>query len=247
MKPLKTNPRFKALIPPISNEEFENLTENILTLGRCRESIKTWHGIIVDGHNRYTICQQHCIPFTIKKLRFSSKKDAELWIIQNQLGRRNLTNATRIKLVLHKEGLLREKAKENRSGIKESPVNTRKILAKEANVSEQTLQRYMTIRELGSPELLEAVDKGEKKIGTAYRMVQVTQRHVTYDRELCDINHHPITTRNALANIDKIERLCILLDRNTAMYDEDEIGRIQKRVAEQLKTTRGLCARFTLV
>jgi len=110
MTPLKISPKFKNLIPPLSGEEFSQLEENIIVQG-CRDAIKLWRGTIIDGHNRYAICQKHNIPYETKTMRFPSRQDAELWIIENQQGRRNLTDATRIKLALSKAGLLREKAR----------------------------------------------------------------------------------------------------------------------------------------
>jgi len=166
---LKVNPNFKDLIPPLSEDELKGLEESILAHGGCRDTIKVWRNTILDGHNRYAICQKHGLPYETERLRFSCKKDAELWIVQNQLGRRNLVNAMRIKLALHKEALLREKAKANRSGCQGETVHVRKIIAQDARVSEQTVQRYIRIRELGDPELLQKIESGLTKIGTAYR------------------------------------------------------------------------------
>ena len=166
-KSLKIYPAFKDLIPPLSDDEYKGLEESILTQG-CRDTIKVWKDTIIDGHNRYAICKKHGIPYDVRPMRFSSRKDAELWIIQNQLGRRNLITAMRIKLALHKEGLLKERARQNRSGIKGAPVHTRKITAKDAQSSEQTVYRFMRIREIGTQELIQKVETGKIKIGTAY-------------------------------------------------------------------------------
>jgi len=168
MKTLKINPTFKDLIPPLSHDELHSLEESILSQGQCRDTIKIWRGIIIDGHNRYAICQKHGAQFQTQEMRFASKKDAELWIVQNQLGRRNLTNVMRIKLALHKQNLLREKAKKNRKGCQGVPVNTRKIVAGDAVVSERTLYKYLKVREIGTPELVQRMDAGKVKIGTAY-------------------------------------------------------------------------------
>jgi len=244
MQQLKIDSAFKNLIPPLSNDEFAQLEENILSQGQCREAIKIWRGIIIDGHNRYAICQKHGIKFHTQNLNFSNKKEAELWIIENQIGRRNLINAMRIKLVLHKESLLREQAKQNRSGVKGEPVNVRKILAKEAGVSEQTLQRYMKIRALGSSKLKAEVDSGEKTIGAAYKMLQVTSREVWYDKELTDITNS-ITARAVLRDIDRIEGLCKFLCGNSDIICSQEgVEAILKRVDRLLAKVQGISGRF---
>ena len=52
-----------------------------------------WNGIIVDGHNRYRILQQHPeIQFTIYEKEFPDRYAVIAWICKNQLGRRNLTS-----------------------------------------------------------------------------------------------------------------------------------------------------------
>jgi len=250
MKPLKIDPAFKDLIPPLSKEEFSGLEKSILSQGRCRDTIKIWNNIIIDGHNRYAICQKHGIPLTTQKMRFQSKKDAELWIVQNQLGRRNLPSAIRIKLALHKETLLREKAKQNRKGGHGSPVHVRKAIAKEAGVSEQTVYRYMRIRELSTPEQLHNVETGQEKIGTAYRNalanisgLEVTTRIVESFHgiaEPADISS-PYRKMAVQNNIERLERLFSFISDNCELLKPgDDMPRICRRLKSQLKAVKAL-------
>lgn len=81
---------FQSLIPPPSDDEYKQLEVNILTDG-CRDPISLWGDIILDGHNRFKICQEHDIPFNTVQIEVADRDDAMLWIVQNQLGRRNLT------------------------------------------------------------------------------------------------------------------------------------------------------------
>ena len=185
---LAVDKEFKQLIPPLLEEEYRQLEQNILAKGKCLNPIILWDGIIVDGHNRFYICMAHGIEFEVKDVYFESRKEAKLWILENQMGRRNLTDAARIELALCKEELLKGLAKERLSraggdkyGNKtpmfksstedEQSGTVRKAIAKEANVSETNLFRYKKIVEQGNPILLEKVKNGELKIGTAYRML----------------------------------------------------------------------------
>ena len=177
MKQLTIDPAFQALIPSPTGEELHSLTECILQEG-VRDTVKTWKGTIIDGHNRYAICQKHNIPFKTEPLRFRSKKDATLWIIENQLGRRNLSKATRIKLAAHKMEMLHDVAQGNRGKKDCEPVHVRKTIAAEAGVSEQTVYRYMRILAQAEPGVVAQVDKGELKIGTAYSRLDVVMREV---------------------------------------------------------------------
>lgn len=88
------DPEFKALIPPLTPDERKQLEANILADG-CLDSIKTWNGIILDGHNRYEICTAHGLDFRTEDLTLESREDAVIWICKNQIGRRNITQNQR--------------------------------------------------------------------------------------------------------------------------------------------------------
>lgn len=89
---LKVDPEFQGKIPPLTFEELNQLEANILRDGRIINPIIVWEGLIVDGHNRFTIAKKHPeIPFTVHEKKFSSRYEAIIWICKNQLGRRNLT------------------------------------------------------------------------------------------------------------------------------------------------------------
>lgn len=89
---LKIDPEFRDKIPPLTDAEFEQLRENILADGEVYEPIAVWNGIVVDGHNRWKIIQEHPeIPYKVKEMDFADKWAAFEWMYRKQLGRRNLT------------------------------------------------------------------------------------------------------------------------------------------------------------
>jgi hypothetical protein len=95
----------RDLIPPLQEEESNQLEKNILVEG-CREALLIWQAtanlldtnstqtsavyILVDGHNRYGICLKHKLNFKIHLISFDSLKEVRDYMIDNQLGRRNL-------------------------------------------------------------------------------------------------------------------------------------------------------------
>ena len=90
---LRIDPEFESKIPPLREEELKQLEENILADGVVINPLIVWNGIIVDGHNRYRILQQHPeIQFTIYEKEFTDRYAVIAWICKNQLGRRNLTS-----------------------------------------------------------------------------------------------------------------------------------------------------------
>ena len=83
------DPEFRSLLPLLDKETYAALEANIIANG-CRDSLVLWNGILIDGHNRYAICTEHDIPFTTVEKEFDSREDALIWIITNQVSRRNL-------------------------------------------------------------------------------------------------------------------------------------------------------------
>ena len=95
----------RDLIPPLQEEEYNQLEKNILVEG-CREALLIWQTtasvldttstqtsavyVLVDGHNRYGICLKHKLNFKIHLISFDSLKEVRDYMIDNQLGRRNL-------------------------------------------------------------------------------------------------------------------------------------------------------------
>lgn len=88
----RIDPEFQALCPPLSDDEFEQLEVNILSEG-CRDALVVWHeeGLLLDGHNRYNICSKYNQPHNVKRLSLPDRAAAINWIVNNQLGRRNVT------------------------------------------------------------------------------------------------------------------------------------------------------------
>ena len=89
---LKIDPEFQSQIPPLTDDEFKQLEENILKEGKLISPLIVWNNTLVDGHNRYAILQKHPeIYFSTMPLPFENRGEVLAWICKNQLGRRNLT------------------------------------------------------------------------------------------------------------------------------------------------------------
>jgi len=234
MKP-HIDPEFKALMPPLAAEEYYQLEQNILLHRKCHDAILLWDGIIVDGYNRFCICVTHGIGFEVKEMDFASRADAKIWIIENQLGRRNLNAAQRIELALCKEGVLRAKAKENlsrcggdktRAGAPlaktsttpQEPINVREALAEEASVGDGTLKRYLQIKNSGNAELLERIHNGELKIGTAHRMLPSEM-----DKQL-----------------DQVDKMYAYIKKHLPLEDESENWHVSQRLNQLTEQLRRL-------
>jgi len=175
------NPKFKNLIPPLTQDERKQLEENILDEG-IREPLITWNGVLIDGHNRYSIAKKFGLEFQTKEMDFENESDAEIWIIKNQFGRRNLSKYDRSILALRLKPVIAERAREKQVGtLKQNAVNqksderkelnTTKEIAKLAGVSHDTIHRVETIEASGNDKVREKLRSGEISINEAYLAV----------------------------------------------------------------------------
>jgi hypothetical protein len=171
---IRVNKEFQSLIPALSTQEFDGLKKSILSDG-CRDKLITWHGTIIDGHNRFKICCENKVQFSTQALKFKNRDDVKVWIISNQFARRNLSAWTRAELALRMEDLISKRAKENqvRSGGTghhkcDRPLNTLKELGKLAGLSHNTLHKVKTILRV-RPELRKKIERGQESIDSAYR------------------------------------------------------------------------------
>lgn len=175
---------FKSLIPPLSPDEYSQLEENIVRDG-IRDPLVVWHvpngdDILIDGHNRFEISIKHAgIPFQIKRMTFDLRKDVIRWIILNQFGRRNLSSYDRSVLALKLKPVFTERAKEKqaeaggavRQKSDKAVIDTKKELAKIANVSHDTIHKVETIENSGNELVKQQAKSGEISINKAYNIV----------------------------------------------------------------------------
>jgi len=168
---------FEFLIPPLSNDEFVQLEQNILAEG-CREPLIVWHNldenayVLVDGHNRFHICTKFGIKFKTKISYFESKEDAKQWMINNQLGRRNLSvlQASFLRGKRYESEKMKSGQRTDLSQNLGKVEHTHERLAKEYSVSKNTITNdaifAKAIDKIGevNPELKRNILSGKTKI-----------------------------------------------------------------------------------
>jgi hypothetical protein len=136
----------------------------------CDATISLAKPTLVDGHNRFEICQRHDIEFKTKILEFDNIEDVKDWIDENQLGRRNLTDDQRRLIIGRRYN--REKKQGVRtdltSGQNVQKLTTAKKLAKENKVDEKTVRRCGQLAtrfekmKVKQPELAKEIFEGDK-------------------------------------------------------------------------------------
>ena len=175
-------PVLKELIRPLDHDEIEQLKANILTNG-CQDSLKIWQTtqkvinpdsvandeqfVLIDGHNRYKICTDNNISFAVSIMKFQSLDDVISWMIDLQLGRRNMSANE----IAYYRGLKynQEKKIEKTDNFSSSGTNikTSQKLAEQYGINEKTIRRDAEFAkgiESLSPELKRDFLNGNVKV-----------------------------------------------------------------------------------
>lgn len=180
---------FEELLPKLTIDEFESLEKNILKNG-VLDPLKIWNDpetnkwVLIDGHNRYKIIKKNGIEFNIWngfKIMYEeelpTREDVKEWMLEQQLGRRNLTEMDRYEIVQKFKDIITNKAKENQSlggkGMSNlSKVNTRKALADKARMSEGTYYKLDKIAQSGNEGVKQKLKGKKVSVDKAYKEVQ---------------------------------------------------------------------------
>lgn len=200
MKELKINPELRDFIPPLSGEEKKQLEDSLLKYGYKGSPIYVWHDFIVDGHNRYELCKKHKIDFSIEELDLGDNAtiiDIMEWMINTQLGRRNLPPAQRLavmdkfkKKIQEQANIKKEESDKQFYGnrftgkVEPSPngeksksrIHTDKELAKMAGVGTGTVARFNKVMNSDDEELKKKVLANEVSINAGYEKVRESEK-----------------------------------------------------------------------
>jgi N6-adenosine-specific RNA methylase IME4 len=180
---------FKKLIPALTAEEFKQLEANILSEG-IRDPLVVWNGYLVDGHNRYTIANQHGLDYKTVNKEFKDGNAVKIWMIDNQNGRRNLTDGWKYKLQQIRKEILLEKGKEVYNETVGRPKkeslstidndlpkhNTQQEIAKALNWSTGKVAMADIVFKKATPELEEKILKNEVTINQAYQEIKKEEK-----------------------------------------------------------------------
>lgn len=203
---IQINQEFKKLIPPLSPDEFAQLEANILAEG-VRETIVVARypnkdgeecQYIADGHNRHEIATKHGLPFRHEVRDFDSEADVIIWMINNQFGRRNLTDFVKLELAQVKRGILKKQGEDkkreiaslygrgntkekvlsimDKTFIEDTPHNTQKEIAADLGWSVGKVARGEVVLKKAPEEIKQQVRAGEISINQAYQEVRKVEQ-----------------------------------------------------------------------
>ncbi len=172
------NEDLKAYIDPLTPDEHDALERSLLTEG-CRDALVLWGDVLVDGHNRYGICQKHGIPFqTLQSTLFKTMDDVHLWMIDQHLGRRSVSDFQRGVLALRKREILNDRRLKAEPAVEPDsappaavapaePLKSRDDIAKAARLSSSQVVMIEKIQKQAAPEVVAAVKSGTISLNAA--------------------------------------------------------------------------------
>ena len=183
-------PEMEELLPPLSAEQFSALESDILENGCYAPIVVNEDMVIIDGHNRFRICEKHGLPFKMLVFSFADLLEAKQWALDTQKGRRNLEKWELGKIALKLKPEIEARAKANmsagggdqksegtKSGLATLPnpisaVDTRKELASAVGLGERTMGKVMQIDEHAPAAVKEALDSGDLSINQGYNITR---------------------------------------------------------------------------
>jgi len=223
---------FKKLIPALTNEEFKQLEANCLAEG-IREKIITWNGFIIDGHNRFEIATRWNLDYQTESKRFDNENDVREWMINNQFGRRNLSNYQRSVLALELESVFSARAKERMLSGKPVPKSeqgrTIEKVADVANVGKDTIAKVKVIEAKASEEVKAQLSTGEVSINQVYQEIKKEEKKAVrielIEQQIEDIEQGLLPELEGLFDVVSVDPPWPYEGENKNITSFDSVGR----------------------
>lgn len=178
-------PEMEQLLPPLSAEQFSSLERDILKNGCYTPIAVNEELVIIDGHNRFRICEKHGLPFRMLVFSFADLLEAKQWALETQRGRRNLSlwALGQIALKLKPELETAAKAHQGRrtdlsvnSPKSHTPFDTRKEMAQAVGIVEQAMGRIARLSEDAPQALKDALERKEVSVNRGWKILKALQQ-----------------------------------------------------------------------
>jgi len=214
---LRINPDFKKLIPELSSDEYAQLESNCIADG-IRDKVIIWDSFIVDGHNRYNIAEKHGLHFETEEIAFDNEEDVKVWIINLQLGRRNLVEFVKIELLQIRKEILKSLGKEKQirkpvdsvmSTIDRTKHSTRETLSKELKISSGKLAQAEVVIKKADEKTKEKLRSGEVTINNVYQEIKkeekIKERNTLIEKQKKDILENKVPELQGLYDVISVD------------------------------------------
>lgn len=230
--------QLRDLIPPLTGDELHQLELNILKHG-VKDPLSIWETtaaiaqiddsntpvyVLIDGHNRYDICKKNRLDYRINLLKFTSLDEVKDYMIDFQLGRRNLSPEQASYL----RGLRYLQQKSMRGGDKFSTEGQQDVsiaLGTEYGVSSRTIKR-----------------DGEFASGLNKLSTSLKQEILTGKQKLPKATINAISKLETSEPLESIEQITNELSKNIQVYSttsenpqSNQVIKLQSEIREIAK------------
>ncbi|HVR52478.1 MAG TPA: plasmid replication/partition related protein, partial [Pseudorhodoferax sp.] len=246
------NEELKAYIDPLTPDEYEALERSLLAEG-CRDALVLWGDVLVDGHNRYGICKKHGLPFqTVQNTRFQSMEDVHLWMIDQHLGRRSVSDFQRGVLALRKREIVAARRERAKAAPAEAvadaapeqaaaplppgeSLDSREALARAARLKSNQVVMIEKIQQSAAPEVVAAVKSGELTLSAAAAVASLPAEEQSAAADAGELKQAAKRVREAKRKPPREKDEAATQESGAeaaASSGEDEVLALRKRVKE---------------
>jgi hypothetical protein len=246
------NEELKAYIDPLTPDEYEALERSLLAEG-CRDALVLWGDVLVDGHNRYGICKKHGLPFqTVQNTRFQSMEDVHLWMIDQHLGRRSVSDFQRGVLALRKREIVAARRERAKAAPAEAvadaapeqaaaplppgeSLDSREALARAARLKSNQVVMIEKIQQSAAPEVVAAVKSGELTLSAAAAVASLPAEEQSAAADAGELKQAAKRVREAKRKPPREKDEAATQESGVeaaASSGEDEVLALRKRVKE---------------
>jgi len=222
-------PEIQKMLRKLTKEEYTTLEASIVRDGLLSPIVfgtikDTNDSFIIDGHNRWEICNKHKMSHKKEFITFDSMDDVKIWVIDNQLGKRNINDYERAKLIMQFEEIIAKQAKAREiAGVKVDPRETfpqgrtRDILGEKAKVSGKTIDKVKKIEAKATPEQKEQLSANKTTINKVYKAIKSEEKQVERKAKMVEVSKTYVTDKNIKIIIGDCESL--ITEKNKGVVD----------------------------
>ena len=222
-------PEIQGMLRKLTKEEYSTLEASIVRNGLLSPIVfgtikDTKDSFIIDGHNRWEICNKHGLSHKKEFLTFDSMDDVKIWVINNQLGKRNINDYKRAKLAIQFEDIIARQAKTRQvAGVDlpetfpEGPTDTRDIVGKMAKVSGKTIDKVKKIEAKATPEQKEQLSANKTTINKVFKAIDSEEKQVKRKAKMVEVSKTYVADKSIRIFIGDCET--VITERNKGVVD----------------------------
>ena len=184
---------YAALVPPVTETEYQSLKESIRTNHLWIPVIINKHGVILDGHHRFRACQEVTEPIKYVIREFENDLLEKKFVIETNLKRRHLLDFQKIELGMILLEIEQEEAANRKLDHAQSnePIaqdcakgKATSIVAEKVGVKDRIFEMGKKVIEKASDGVKQNLREGKTTISKEYQQIRKQEKRETRQNEI---------------------------------------------------------------